>query len=187
MKNLPKYIPTFEEFVKSYGKLMTEKEGPFEYGCSMVFFEFPEIKTIHQEISESDLSGSGLESESHVTLLYGLHSDEVDDNKVLNLSCELPIESMRLHNVSAFENDDFDVLKFDVDAPVLYKINSKLTKLPHTNEFPDYQPHSTIAYLKPGTAKKYIEVFEGRSYEVFPTKVIYSKPGGEKVSKSIKQ
>jgi hypothetical protein len=187
MQNLPKYIPTFEEFVKSFGNLVNEKEGPFEYGCSMVFFEFPEIKTIHQEIAESDLSGSGLETESHVTLLYGIHSGEVDDNDVLDISSELPIESMIIHNISAFENDDFDVLKFDVDAPVLNKINAKLTKLPHTNDFPDYHPHSTIAYLKPGTAKKYIGIFEGRSYEVFPTKVIYSKPGGEKLSKAIKQ
>lgn len=187
MQNPPKYIPTFDEFIKMYENLINEKEGSFEYGCSMVFFEFPEIKTIHQEIAESDLSGSGIEKESHVTLLYGLHADEIDDNKILDLSSELPIESMRLHNVSSFENEDFDVLKFDVDAPVLYKINSKLTKLPHTNNFPYYHPHSTIAYLKPGTAKKYIDIFEGRSYEVFPTKVIYSKPGGEKLFKSIKQ
>jgi len=187
MSKLPKYIPTFEEFVQIYGELLSEKEGNFEYGCSMIFFEFPEIKSIHQEIEESDLSGSGLEDESHVTLLYGLHSDEIDDTKVLDLSCSETVESIVLHNVSAFENEDFDVLKFDVESPVLHKINSKLVELPHTNNFPKYHPHSTIAYLKPGTAKKYIKAFEGRSYEVFPTKVVYSKPGGEKLSKALKQ
>jgi hypothetical protein len=180
MKN---YIPTFEQYVNDF---LTEKDGPFEYGCSMIHFDFPEIKSIHQEIEESDLSGSGLEEESHVTLLYGLHSDEIDDNKVLDISTSEPIESIKLHNVSAFENDDYDVLKFDVDSSVLFKINKKLTDLPHTNNFPDYHPHCTIAYLKPGTAKKYISSFEGRSYEVFPTKVIYSKPGGEKLTKSLK-
>jgi 2'-5' RNA ligase len=186
MKNIPKYIPTFEEFVQNYGAFLNEKDGPFEYGCSMVFFEFPEIKSIHQEIEESDLSGSGLEEESHVTLLYGLHADEIEDNKVLDISASEPIESIKLHNVSAFENEEFDVLKFDVDSPILHKLNSKLAELPHTNNFPKYHPHCTIAYLKPGTAKKYIDAFEGRSYEVFPTKIIYSKPGGEKISKSLK-
>jgi 2'-5' RNA ligase len=144
------------------------------------------MKSIHQEIENSDLSGSGLEEECHVTLLYGLHSDETDDQKILDISSSEPIEIIKLHNVSAFENAEYDVLKFDADSPVLHKLNSKLTELPHTTSFPKYHPHCTIAYLKPGTAKKYIDAFEGRSYEVFPTKIIYSKPDGEKVTKAIK-
>jgi hypothetical protein len=60
--------------------------------------------------------------------------------------------------------DKYDVLKFDVRYPTksgafLHKINSKLQELPHTNGFPDYHPHSTIAYLKSGSGKKYIEKF----------------------------
>lgn len=186
MRNTPKYIPTFEEFVKTYKDPILEKDGDFEYGCSMIFFEFPEIKSVHQEIEESDLSGSGLEKESHVTLLYGLHSDEIEDQKVLDISASEEIKSIKLHNVSAFENAEYDVLKFDVDSPILHRLNAKLVELPHTNDFPKYHPHCTIAYLKPGTAKKYIESFEGRSYEVHPTKVIYSKPGGEKMTKALK-
>jgi hypothetical protein len=186
MSNFPKYIPTFEEFIQIYGNLVNEKDGNFEYGCSMVHFEFPEIKSIHQEIEKSDLSGSGLEDESYVTLLYGLHSDEIEDQKVLDISTSEAIESITLHNVSAFENAEYDVLKFDVDSLILHKINSKLIELPHINDFPKYHPHCTIAYLKPGTAKKYIDSFEGRSYEVFPTKIVYSKPGGEKLTKAIK-
>ena len=181
-----KYIPTFEEFVQSYEKALLEKDGPFEYGCSMVYFEFPEIKSIHQEIDKSDLSGSGLEEDPHVTLLYGLHSDEIEDQKVLDISASEQIESITLHNVSVFENAEYDILKFDVDSPILHKLNSKLTELPHTTNFPKYHPHCTIAYLKPGSAKKYISSFEGRSYEVFPTKIIYSKPDGEKVIKGLK-
>jgi 2'-5' RNA ligase len=182
----PKYIPTFEEFVQAYKDQLLEKDGNFEYGCSMIFFEFPEMKSIHQEIEQSDLSGSGLEEDPHVTLLYGLHSDEIEDQTVLDISSSEEIDSITLHNVSAFENEEYDVLKFDVDSPVLHRLNSKLVELPHTNKFPKYHPHCTIAYLKPGTAKKYIASFEGRAYEVFPTKIIYSKPDGEKVTKAIK-
>jgi len=173
----------FEQFLQELGNSLNEAKGKFPYGCSMLFFDFPQMKIIHDEIEKDDIydeEGHGLEDEPHVTLLYGLHSDEIEDDKVLDISSK-GIKSIGLGNVSLFENDKYDVLKFDVEAPFLHDINKELSKLPHTTDYPDYHPHCTIAYLKPGTGKKYTKLFKGRIYEVFPTKVVYSKPDGTKL------
>jgi 2'-5' RNA ligase len=174
-----KYVPTFEEFHNEHKEVLNEQK--YDFGCSMIFFDFPQMKEIHSSINKSDLHENGLEDEPHVTLLYGIHSDEVSDDDILNASTSIPIESIQLGNLSLFENDEFDVLKFDADASELSKINKKLVEFPNTNNFPDYHPHCTVAYLKPGEGKKYAEKFKGMTHEVFPTKVVYSKPSGEKV------
>lgn len=168
-----KYLPTFEQFIQEFGKPVNEEKErdskkKYPYGCSMLYFDFPDMKIIHDEIEEDDIfegEDQGLETEPHVTLLYGLHSDEIDDQKVLDISSK-GIKSLGLGNVSLFENEKYDVLKFDVEGPFLHDINKELTKLPHTTDFPDYHPHCTIAYLKPGTGKKYTKQFKGRIIKV---------------------
>jgi 2'-5' RNA ligase len=178
---MKKSFKLFCEFI-SEKKAEKDDDKKYPFGCSMLYFDFPQMKTLHDEIDQDDIyeeDGHGLETEPHVTLLYGLHSDKIKDDDVLDASSK-GIMSIGLGNPSLFENDKYDVLKFDAEAPFLHKINKELTKLPHTNDYPDYHPHCTIAYLKPGTGKKYTKLFKGRIYEVFPTKVVYSKPDGTK-------
>lgn len=176
---MSKHFKLFCEFLLEKKE---ESKKKYSYGCSMLYFDFPQMNVLHDEIHEDDIydgDSTGLEREPHVTLLYGLHSDEIKDDDVINASIK-GIQSMGLGNPSLFENEKYDVLKFDVEAPFLIDINKELSKLPHTTDFPDYHPHCTIAYLKPGKGKKYTKQFKGRIYEVFPTKVVYSKPDGTK-------
>jgi hypothetical protein len=183
-----KPILSYDEFVSVFGfpnlmeaKSEKDKDKKYPYGCSMLYFDFPEMKILHEKIKKDDIyseSGFGLETEPHVTLLYGLH-DTVKDEDVLSVSSK-GIQSLQLHNISLFENDKYDVLKFDANGKFLYDINRELTKLPHTTDFPDYHPHCTIAYLKPGKGKEYVKLFAERFYEVFPIKVVYSKTDGTK-------
>ena len=84
-------------------------------------------------------------------------------------------------------NIEHDVLKYDIGYKIkggnfLSKINSELRKLPHTNSFPDYHPHSTIGYLQPGEADKYISKFKNKDldYDLIPKYIIYSKTDGTK-------
>jgi hypothetical protein len=44
----------------------------------------------------------------------------------------------------------------------------------------------TIAYLKPGKAKKYIAQLSGQEFELIPTHAVYSKPNGDQVKLIIK-
>jgi hypothetical protein len=74
----------------------------------------------------------------------------------------------------------YDVLKFDVNGPNLHDANGELRKFPHTNNFPDYHPHLTIAYLKPGMGPRYVRKLTNMNYMLKPTHGIYSHPSGEK-------
>jgi hypothetical protein len=177
-------IKTFTQFLTS----IFEKKGEtHEFGCAMVYFNFPEIAEFHSQIDQADVyteegdRSFGLEDEPHTTLLYGLHSYKIPDQEVLDICMAQPIGSMTLVNASLFENEKYDVLKFDVENPILFKVNAELAKLPHTTNFPGYHPHATIGYLKPGTGKKYVELFKDKQYEVGPEKIVYSKPGGERL------
>ena len=65
---------------------------------------------------------------------------------------------MRLGKLSVFSNpgSPFDVLKVDVESPKLHRLNRSLRDgLEHQNDYPDYHPHLTVAYLKKGAGAKY--------------------------------
>lgn len=135
------------------------------------------ILALASQIPNQDLAKDGRESQAHVTVKYGLHQDDPAAVKEL-LKDEKPVR-MTLGRVSLFpakEGDaqrggsDFDVLKVDVDSSDLHRINAKLCdSLEHTDTFPRYCPHITIAYLRPGLGKKYVEMWEncvvGKSWE----------------------
>lgn len=178
---------------KSFGDFLNEKEGEaHEYGCAMLFFDFPELKDIQSKISEDDLyteeddRSYGLENEPHVTLLYGLHAD-VFEIEIFEAIDKHTLNELVLYKVSTFDNPNYDVLKFDVDASYLHDINKSLKQFPHTNDFPEYHPHSTIGYLKPDTGSKYVNEFKDLKFTVKPTKVVYSKPNGTKIIYELKQ
>jgi 2'-5' RNA ligase len=187
----------FKEWLIESLSVVNEDNGNHKYGCAMVYFNFPEINEIHKQISDEDIytendseRGFGLETESHITLLYGLH-EGIDEDEVIKICKSENISELILHNVSTFENEKYDVLKFDVRYPTksgafLHKINSKLQELPHTNGFPDYHPHSTIAYLKCGSGKKYVEKFKDLEINVNPLKIVYSKPDNTQIEETLK-
>jgi 2'-5' RNA ligase len=186
-----KFLMKYDNY-KSLNEKKEDKdtEKIYEYGCAMLYFDFPEMDEFHSQIDENDIyseDGHGLETEPHTTLLYGFHADEIeDDNEIIETITEEEIPELELYNVSIFENDDYDVLKFDVrqkmdeydkDEDILYKINKKLTdKFPYSSDYPDYHPHATIGYLKKGEAGKYVEKFKDKIYSVIPKEIVYSKP-----------
>ena len=184
------YIEKFSAFEAK--KKEEKKKESYDYGCMMIYFNFEEMKSLHNQIDPDDIyideddDSYGLEKEPHVTLLYGLHSDEINDEDVMKAVEKKDIEKLVLHNISSFSNEKYDVLKFDVKGEGLKEANKALKKFPYTSDFPRYHPHSTIAYLKPGKAKKYIEMWKDEEHEVYPRYLVYSKPAekeGEKKPK----
>ena len=177
--------------ILNYKEFLNEKKAQkkqYEYGCAMIGITYPGLESIHECIEAEDIftkegeEGYGLEKDPHVTLLYGLHSDEIHDDVVKEICTSHKYENIVLECVSAFNNEEFDVLKFDVKGDSLHECNEKLSKLPHTTNYPDYHPHATIAYLKPGTAEKYVKQLAGISHKVSPAEILYSKPSGDKVN-----
>lgn len=74
-----------------------------------------------------------------------------------------------------FEQEDQDVLVFEVRKDrFLDESNRNLRILPYENEYPTYSPHITIAYLKKGTAAKYI-THDHDGKMVKTTEIVYTK------------
>jgi 2'-5' RNA ligase len=169
-----KYFKLFEQFIM-------EANQQYDYGCVMVYFDFPEMGDLHDLVDPKDLDSNekGLEDEPHVTLLYGIHSSQVTDEQVKEAARGLA-GTIKLHSAGLFQND-FDVLKMEAENPTLHGCNFNLRQLPHTTSYPDYKPHMTVAYLKKGEGSKYVERLADKAYTVTPTHLIYSKPDGSKI------
>lgn len=171
--------------MKTLKDFITEKKSTYDFACAMLYLNFPEMSNIHNQIDHDDVyidsedSTFGLEVEPHVTLLYGLHNT-VGLDKVEPIVSDPTYTQVKAHNPSLFENDKYDVLKFDIEGEQLTEINSKLKQFPFTSDFPDYHPHMTIAYIKKGMGKKYVDELKGKSYQISPSHAVYSMPNGEK-------
>lgn len=107
-------------------------------------------------IDPDDLIGDGLETEPHVTVKYGLLNDDVEAVRS-RVKGKVPILTFGPTSVFASGEtfSDFDVLKVDVFSRGLEEMHDALNCLPHADSHPDYKPHVTIGYLKPGRAAKY--------------------------------
>jgi len=170
------------------GLLEEKTKRAYEYGCVMLYFTFPEIKEIHNLIDEKDVyidkedDSFGLEDEPHTTLLFGLH-DGLKTSEVKKILDKYTFDSCKLHNPSLFNNEKYDVLKFDVEGENLHKVNKELKKFPYTSDYPNYHPHLTIGYLKKGTGKKYVDILKKEKlikFFLLPQEARYSKPDGTK-------
>lgn len=177
-----------EEFIKDFK--INEKES-YEKGCAMLYFESNCTKEIHEMIKEEDLYieegdvSYGLEKEPHCTLLYGLNP-KVKAKEVFEICENFTFETCEAHNISLFETDKYDVLKFDIKGKNIKECNEALSNLPYESDFPNYHPHMTIAYLKQGRGAQYVDMIKeskfmsGGSMTVNPQKIVYSHPNGDK-------
>lgn len=179
-------IKTFSAWVKS---LNESSKSTYDYGCAMVYYDMPQMQKIHEAISPDDVytedgdNSYGLEDEPHTTLLFGFHND-VDADSVLEVCSKFNYsDDLILNNISCFNNEKYDVLKFDVESPVLHRANAQIKSSfanRYTTNFPDYHPHCTIGYIKKGKGQHYADLFKNESYLVTPKKLVYSMPSGDK-------
>lgn len=176
--------------IKNYIQFIKESSG-YQYGCVMVEIPVSNWNEIISSIDPEDVyegegdSTYGIQQNPHVTILYGLHSEvtgEMVKSVFDNFSGEISIE---VDGIDIFENKDYDVVKFNVIADgSLQELHDKLSEFPNSNEYPDYRPHITIAYVKKGTGRKYIKP-EYKYTVKNVTDIVYSKPDGTKTKFSI--
>ncbi len=179
-------IKKFDEFLEN-----VKSGNLYKYGCVMIYPKVENWKEITSVINIDDVYKPsdptyGIEKNPHITLLYGLHSDvtKEDVENVLTKFKGRDID-ISINGIGKFDDDDkFSVVKLNVDSPLLHKINKELKKLPHTNDYPDYQPHMTIAFVKPDSADKYLSNDYRKKFTNID-KVVYSMTNGEKVRYSL--
>jgi len=95
----------------------------------------------------------GVETEPHITVLYGL-TEHVAEPVVQAVAKSGPVE-VTLGKISVFECEKYDVLKVEASGKGLLDLRSKVEKLPNEQTHKDYCPHLTLAYLKKGAGAKY--------------------------------
>jgi len=165
--------------------LMRLIENRYEYGCVMAnvdeeaarkIIDF-NYKTISEDIlyiGESDDS-FGREQHPHVTIKYGLVQSYTED-QIRKLLHQVTPFDIQVRGISIFENDRFDVVKFDVDSPELRRLNEIFSNLPNHDEYPNYNPHMTMAYVKKGMGKRFVKS-PGKFAKIPVRTIVYSDRG----------
>lgn len=138
------------------------------------------MKKLAAKIPDAEIGPDGRESEQHVTVKYGLRFQTPTARMRNALKDFGPIE-ITLGKTSLFSNDDADVLKVDVDSVDLHRLNALISRLiPTHDSHPTYQPHATIAYLKPGKGKKYVGDTALVGQKLRFDSILFSGKGGHK-------
>lgn len=164
--------------------LNERKDENLQYGCLMLYAKVPDWnKKIHivkpEDVFEKD-DDYGYEKEPHITIVYGLHNDKIDREELYEKIEEVirPIR-VEVDTIGFFENEEYDVVKFDVPVtPELKEYRKTFMKFPNTQSFPEYHPHMTIAYVKKGKGKTYAQKI--RPFEVTFRRAVYSDPNYDK-------
>ena len=80
------------------------------------------------------------------------------------------------------------MVKFTIRNASLEKMNKMFKELPHTSNFPKYEPHVTLAYTKVGKGSQYSQTLkDDLDFKLRPTSILYSKPDGTKKNYKFKK
>ncbi|GEM_PF-1267610 len=117
------------------------------------------LKQLSREIPDSELydteeGGFGREADAHVTVKFGLHTDDYREVERI-VSGFGPIR-VKFGPVQLFKSDDYDVVFVSVESDDLQKLNKMIAAGTEvTDTHPVYKPHATVAYVLPGEGAKY--------------------------------
>ena len=184
MENMVKDNKKLFKFTSIQSWLNEQETNKPLYGCIMM--EPNKIESweeIHLAgIDENDLyekpndDSYGLEEEPHITLLYGIHEDKIDPSVIVDMM-EQKMEpiTVEISEIDVFENEEYDVVKYKV--PITKELKKYrdmfMSSFENTQKFDGYNPHITIAYVKPGLGKKYKKKLDN-PFKVKFVKGVYS-------------
>ena len=159
----------------------------YDFASTQINFPLVEsdyyLSKVKDMIPSSDLyepdDQKGMIQDPHVTVLFGLHNQK-PSLELINFIESYPRFVVQLGLVSLFKNETFDVVKVDVNCPDLHVLHSQIKELmPNTQTFPEYIPHSTIAYVKKDTSDHLegLDTFKGMSFVA--THLSFSRKSGD--------
>jgi len=191
-KDLPlesKFIPFNNWLAEQKENKKEKKDEEPKYGCVMMDANIKNWAEFHTAgIDEKDVylkpydDSYGLEEQPHVTIVYGIHEEEVDPQRMADLiEHYMKPLTVIIREVDFFPGKEYDVVKYNVPLTGrLQGYRDIFMQLPNTQNFPEYHPHMTLAYVKPGAGEKYKSQLR-EPFEVTFTKGVYSwHPNKEK-------
>lgn len=153
MGNLARRMGLAEEVVE---RAIEGVDKSFQFASTQFDIRGPEADRVLEmagRVEEEDLV-DGREYEPHITVLYGLLTDEDDQVRHL-LRDEGPI-AVRIGKTTYFESQNHDVVVIEVESTGLHALHDRLRDAcPNDYAFPEYRPHITLAYVKPGLGQQY--------------------------------
>jgi hypothetical protein len=105
------------------------------------------------QLPDADLDAQGREMDPHVTLKYGLHTDDAE--VVRNLIAGRGPITYTFGKTNYFTAGGYDVLYVEVFSEDLKRLNKIISEGTPVTDTHEYTPHATVAYLKPGRAAAY--------------------------------
>lgn len=153
-----------EVLTERYSKSQSAEEPKKEHEFSSTQIDVPKRLSIKlagmaARIPDEDLAEDGREDHFHITLKYGIHSNDPESvRSVIEGYSPFPIV---LGKTSLLENPDADVVKIEIppqrDVMNLFNLNHQINESTEcTTTHPEYKAHITLAYVKPGLGKKYL-------------------------------
>ena len=132
--------------LKKYKEFIKESINGYKYGCVMIDVPVGNWDEITSWIDPNDIyegdgdSTYGIQKRPHLTILYGLHKEvSLDDVKSVFTDFDGDI-NIEVNGVDIFENDKFDVVKFNVNPQgSLQYLFDKLSELPNSNELINFK------------------------------------------------
>lgn len=149
----------------NYSQLLTEERtASSPLGCLMAKVAksyADKILSFGKKIIRDDIlfiqnNEFGREKEPHVTIKYGFDPDltELEIRKTIKgvKPFQVTINKLSLFHASPsispfHSNNQYDVVKLDVESPILRKLRELCDLFPNKDTFPKYHPHLTLAYV----------------------------------------
>lgn len=153
-KQLTDKVPAAE------GGMGDVKKEKADYKYASTQFDMPDsvirqLHQLHSQIDPSDLAEDGLEANPHITIKYGLTNDSPDAIKQIAQAYQ-PFYIQTGKTSLFLTNEDFDVVKIEIESDTLRQLNSHIAMTGAVDTHPGYNPHLTIAYVKPGAGQRYL-------------------------------
>lgn len=160
-----------------------QEEPVHKYGCVLLPLpdELSALMVQDAQMLPGDrIAAGGIETEPHITALYGLVGCDLED--VVRVVSKMSSPLVKFGTVDAFAaGDDGTPLFVAIDSPDMHRVNKTLrSALPHVSKYPEYIPHATLAYVTDAEGLKGTSCgVTGKS--AYLTKAIISMPGMDKV------
>jgi len=196
IKISPEMRKVYDRLVTRAERLAAEgaEEAPVQREYSSTQINLPEglaerVRDVADLIPEADLAAQGRETEPHVTLQYGLH-DEAPDAVREALAGHGPVD-LTLGRFDHFPDTGHgDVVYLGLETADRAKLMPLRGAIAQSGEvsdtFPDYRPHISLAYVKPGTGEeiaRYLNEHHSLAGQTFTGEAVeFSSATGEKTT-----